>query len=51
MVGWGTPVALERPSPQTQHQLQRRLLPEVVVRERAPVFELLALKNQTLLVG
>jgi hypothetical protein len=34
-----------------EHQMQRRLLLDVVVRERAPVLELLARKDEPLLVG
>jgi hypothetical protein len=36
---------------QAQHQVQRRLLLDIVVRERAPVLELLARKDEPLLVG
>ena len=35
---------------QAQHQVQRRLLLDVVIRKRAAVLELLTRKNQTLLV-
>ncbi len=35
-------------SAQTQHEVKRRLLLDVVVRQRAPVFELLSGKNQAL---
>eukprot|EP01105_Mastigella_eilhardi_P026337 TRINITY_DN754_c0_g1_i2.p1 TRINITY_DN754_c0_g1~~TRINITY_DN754_c0_g1_i2.p1 ORF type:complete len:160 (+),score=7.77 TRINITY_DN754_c0_g1_i2:12-491(+) len=35
---------------QAQHKVQRRLLLDVVVRERAPILKLLAGKNETLLV-
>ena len=38
-------------SSQAEHQVQRRLLLDVVVGERAAVFELLSRKDQTLLVG
>ncbi len=36
---------------QTEHKVERRLLLDVVVRERAAVLELLTGKDQTLLVG
>ncbi len=36
---------------QAEQQVQRALLRDVVVRERAPVLELLAGKDETLLVG
>ena len=36
---------------QAQHQVQRRLLLDVVVRERAAVLELLAREDEALLVG
>merc|ERR1712048_1052241 len=35
---------------QTQHQMQGALLLDVVVRKRAPIFQLLACKDQALLV-
>jgi hypothetical protein len=38
------------PAAQTQHQVQRRLLLDVVVRERATVLKLLAREDQALLV-
>merc|ERR1712066_1142090 len=38
------------PPAQTQHQMQRRLLLDIVVRERAAVLELLAREDQPLLV-
>jgi hypothetical protein len=37
-------------APQTQHEVQCGLLLDVVVRQRAPVFKLLASKNEALLV-
>ena len=37
-------------APQPQHQVQSGLLLDVVVRKRAPVFELLASEDQALLV-
>merc|ERR1711977_316437 len=36
---------------QPEHQVQRRLLLDVVVEERAPVLELLAREDETLLIG
>ena len=36
---------------QAQHQVERRLLLDVVVRQGAPVLQLLAREDQTLLVG
>ncbi len=39
------------PSAQAQHQVQRRLLLDVVVGQRAAVLELLAREDQALLVG
>ena len=36
---------------QTDHHVKRRLLLDVVVRERAPVLELLARKDEPLVVG
>ena len=39
------------PAAQAQHQVQRRFLLDVVVRERATVLELLARENEALLVG
>merc|ERR1719409_1178995 len=36
---------------QAQHEVQRRLLLDVVIRERAPVLKLLAGEDQALLVG
>ncbi|KFU89570.1 hypothetical protein M959_10157, partial [Chaetura pelagica] len=38
-------------TPQTKHKMQSRLLLDVVVRQGAPVFQLLASKDQPLLVG
>ena len=38
------------PSAQTEHQVQRALLLDVVVAEGSPVFQLLACKDETLLV-
>ena len=38
------------PPPQTQHQVRRRLLLDVVFRERAPVFEPLAFEDRAPLV-
>merc|ERR1711959_519450 len=38
------------PATQTEHQVERRLLLDVVVRESAPVLELLASKDEALLV-
>ena len=37
-------------APQTEHQVERRLLLDVVVRQRAAVLQLLAGKDQALLV-
>ena len=36
---------------QAQHQVQRALLLDIVIRERAAIFKLLAGKDQALLVG
>merc|ERR1719362_1418852 len=38
-------------SAQAKHQVQRRLLLDVVVRQRAAILELLAREDQTLLLG
>ena len=40
-----------RAPPQPQHEVQRALLLDVVVAERAPVLELLAGEDEALLVG
>merc|ERR550514_1140484 len=42
---------LRHAAAEPQHQVQRRLLLDVVVRERAAVLELLAREDQPLLVG
>ena len=39
------------PTAKAKHQVQCRLLLDVVVRERAPIFKLLASEDQALLVG
>eukprot|EP00168_Porphyra_purpurea_P021874 TRINITY_DN9_c0_g1_i5.p1 TRINITY_DN9_c0_g1~~TRINITY_DN9_c0_g1_i5.p1 ORF type:complete len:162 (+),score=5.59 TRINITY_DN9_c0_g1_i5:382-867(+) len=39
------------PAAQAQHQMQRRLLLDVVVRQRPPILQLLARKDEALLVG
>jgi len=42
---------VERAAAQAQHQVERGLLLDVVVLQRAPVFELLAREDEALLVG
>merc|ERR1719319_1494562 len=42
---------LHRTAAQTQHQMQRRLLLDVIVRQRTAVLELFARENQALLLG
>jgi len=44
-------LALLATTAQAQHQVQRRLLLDVVVAQRAAIFKLLAGKDQALLVG
>merc|ERR1719319_454368 len=38
-------------SAQTQHQMQRRLLLNIIIRQRTPILELFARENQSLLLG
>jgi hypothetical protein len=35
---------------ETEHQMQRRFLLNIVIRKRAPIFQLFAGKNETLLI-
>ena len=37
-------------SAQTQHKMKCRFLCDIVIRERAPIFELLACENEALLI-
>ena len=43
-------LALLGPTPQTEHQVERGLLLDVVVAQGAPILQLLAREDQTLLV-
>merc|ERR1712013_323727 len=45
------PLSTSVSSAQTQHQVQRRLLLNVIIRQSAPILQLLTRENQTLLLG
>ena len=50
LLGEGDQGRLDDSATETQHQVKRRLLLDVVVRQRSPVLELLSGENQTLLI-